>query len=409
MAAIYVTDSGHLEGPRWRHRSSSARGPGRPPNGRASGRTESSRLPQRARAVSPERPRACGSSRARPGGWSRFAIGPGGSRRDHAGSWRSCPGRVPDGIAFATDGSVVIACYRPDVVYRWRREAWGSRCSAIRSGGHRRSRRRPMSLFAGPDRDMIPGAQHRPLACDTLPGRGPSGVAPFCPPGISRLTAELRRGTDDGRVRGPVRPGDTGGALGIGQGIVARLRPGGRGGRRRRPQRAGRRAAGAAELAPQRCRRVIADDRRRVRPRRTPSGWWPRPSPRWDASTCSSTTPASSPSTAYFRIEDTPIEVWDRILGVNLKGTFLMSQVRAARASAARARRRGHQHGQRPGAPVDAQGARLCREQGWRAVAHPEHGARLCARGHPGQCHLPRHHRLRAGPDRGPGRGRRPR
>lgn len=30
------------------------------------------------------------------------------------------PGTVPDGIAFATDGSVVIACYRPDVVLRWR-------------------------------------------------------------------------------------------------------------------------------------------------------------------------------------------------------------------------------------------------------------------------------------------------
>jgi len=30
------------------------------------------------------------------------------------------PGTVPDGITFATDGSVVIACYRPDVVLRWR-------------------------------------------------------------------------------------------------------------------------------------------------------------------------------------------------------------------------------------------------------------------------------------------------
>ena len=30
------------------------------------------------------------------------------------------PGTVPDGVAFATDGSVVIACYRPDVVLRWR-------------------------------------------------------------------------------------------------------------------------------------------------------------------------------------------------------------------------------------------------------------------------------------------------
>ncbi len=30
------------------------------------------------------------------------------------------PDTVPDGIAFAEDGSVVIACYRPDVVLRWR-------------------------------------------------------------------------------------------------------------------------------------------------------------------------------------------------------------------------------------------------------------------------------------------------
>jgi gluconolactonase len=30
------------------------------------------------------------------------------------------PGTVPDGIAFATDGSAVIAFYRPDAVWRWR-------------------------------------------------------------------------------------------------------------------------------------------------------------------------------------------------------------------------------------------------------------------------------------------------
>jgi sugar lactone lactonase YvrE len=30
------------------------------------------------------------------------------------------PETVPDGIAFASDGSVVIACYRPDAVLRWR-------------------------------------------------------------------------------------------------------------------------------------------------------------------------------------------------------------------------------------------------------------------------------------------------
>jgi NAD(P)-dependent dehydrogenase (short-subunit alcohol dehydrogenase family) len=32
------------------------------------------------------------------------------------------------------------------------------------------------------------------------------------------------------------------------------------------------------------------------------------------------------PVDAYFRIEDLPVEVWDRILGVNLRGTFLMSK-----------------------------------------------------------------------------------
>jgi NAD(P)-dependent dehydrogenase (short-subunit alcohol dehydrogenase family) len=32
------------------------------------------------------------------------------------------------------------------------------------------------------------------------------------------------------------------------------------------------------------------------------------------------------PIDAYFRIEDTPVEVWDRILGVNLRGMFLMSK-----------------------------------------------------------------------------------
>jgi len=32
------------------------------------------------------------------------------------------------------------------------------------------------------------------------------------------------------------------------------------------------------------------------------------------------------PIDAYFNVEDTPEEVWDRILGVNLKGVFLMSK-----------------------------------------------------------------------------------
>jgi NAD(P)-dependent dehydrogenase (short-subunit alcohol dehydrogenase family) len=32
------------------------------------------------------------------------------------------------------------------------------------------------------------------------------------------------------------------------------------------------------------------------------------------------------PMDAYYRVEDTPEEVWDRITGVNLKGVFLMSK-----------------------------------------------------------------------------------
>jgi gluconolactonase len=54
-----------------------------------------------------------------PGCLVRFAIRPDGT----AGGREvlvELPGTVPDGIAFAADGSVVIACYRPDVVLRWR-------------------------------------------------------------------------------------------------------------------------------------------------------------------------------------------------------------------------------------------------------------------------------------------------
>jgi hypothetical protein len=29
---------------------------------------------------------------------------------------------VPDGIAVAMDGSLVLACYRPDIIYRWRED-----------------------------------------------------------------------------------------------------------------------------------------------------------------------------------------------------------------------------------------------------------------------------------------------
>jgi gluconolactonase len=54
-----------------------------------------------------------------PGRLVAFEIGADGS----AGPRRvllDLPGHVPDGIAFADDGSILIACYRPDVVLHWR-------------------------------------------------------------------------------------------------------------------------------------------------------------------------------------------------------------------------------------------------------------------------------------------------
>lgn len=57
-----------------------------------------------------------------PGRLVRFAIG----RDGRAGERRvvaEFPGTVPDGLAFAADGSAVIACYRPDIVFRWRPDA----------------------------------------------------------------------------------------------------------------------------------------------------------------------------------------------------------------------------------------------------------------------------------------------
>lgn len=54
-----------------------------------------------------------------PGRLVRFVIG-GGGRAGARQVVADLPGTVPDGLAFATDGSVVIACYRPDIVLRWR-------------------------------------------------------------------------------------------------------------------------------------------------------------------------------------------------------------------------------------------------------------------------------------------------
>jgi len=65
----------------------------------------------------------------------------------------SLPGTVPDGVAFATDGSVVIACYRPDVVIRWSPAAGLSVVASDPEGVFLAA---PTNcVFAGPDRDLI--------------------------------------------------------------------------------------------------------------------------------------------------------------------------------------------------------------------------------------------------------------
>lgn len=109
--AFYVSDSG-----RWKRRD------GRIVVIRPDGRTDlfsaaSLDFPN-GLAVSPDGAELWVLERT-PGRLVRFALGQDG----RAGERRvvaEFPGTVPDGIAFATDGSVVIACYRPDIVFRWR-------------------------------------------------------------------------------------------------------------------------------------------------------------------------------------------------------------------------------------------------------------------------------------------------
>lgn len=87
-----------------------------------------------------------------PGALVAFDIRPDGS----AGPRRvvvELPGTVPDGLAFATDGSVVIAFYRPDAVWRWRADL------GIQVLGHDPEGTvlaAPTNVvFAGPDRNDI--------------------------------------------------------------------------------------------------------------------------------------------------------------------------------------------------------------------------------------------------------------
>jgi len=108
---LYVSDSGG-----WKRRD------GRivvvRPDGRTELFTRESRDFPNGMAVSPDG-RELWVLESTPGSLVRFAIGADGQ----AGERRviaELPGAVPDGIAFADDGSAVIACYRPDIVFRWR-------------------------------------------------------------------------------------------------------------------------------------------------------------------------------------------------------------------------------------------------------------------------------------------------
>ncbi len=110
-ASLYVSDSGT-----WKGRD------GRVVVVRPDGRTEPFTLESvdfpNGLAVSPD-----GTElwvlESTPGRLVRFAIRPDGTAGPRT-VVAELPGTVPDGIAFATDGSAVIACYRPDIVFRWR-------------------------------------------------------------------------------------------------------------------------------------------------------------------------------------------------------------------------------------------------------------------------------------------------
>lgn len=87
-----------------------------------------------------------------PGRLVSFEIGPEG----RAGPRRvlaDLPGTVPDGIAFATDGSILIACYRPDAVLRWRS---GAGIEVIAEDPEGTLLAAPTNCaFVGPERDII--------------------------------------------------------------------------------------------------------------------------------------------------------------------------------------------------------------------------------------------------------------
>ena len=88
------------------------------------------------------------------------------------------PGHVPDGIAFATDGSILIACYRPDVVLRWQA---GAPIEVVAEDPEGTVLAAPTNCaFVGPDLDTV-----------AVPNIGRWHVTRFVVPGLTGCAALL--------------------------------------------------------------------------------------------------------------------------------------------------------------------------------------------------------------------------
>jgi gluconolactonase len=87
-----------------------------------------------------------------PGAIVRFAINDDGSAGERE-LLCEMPWAVPDGITLTTDGSIVIPCYRPDVIYRWRADlglqtlAYDPQGTAIAGPTN--------AVFTGAERDLL--------------------------------------------------------------------------------------------------------------------------------------------------------------------------------------------------------------------------------------------------------------